>query len=60
MLANTRRVLEGDTFTAVASIDGFEIETSMNIQALRARLTICEVASRELRRLNGASNLRTT
>ena len=28
MLANTRRVLEGDTFTAVASIDGFEIETS--------------------------------
>jgi glycosyltransferase involved in cell wall biosynthesis len=40
-------------------VDGFEIETSMNIQALRARLKICEVASRELRRLNGQSNLQT-
>jgi glycosyltransferase involved in cell wall biosynthesis len=43
----------------LSGVDGFEIETSMNIQALRARLTICEVASRELNRLNGASNLRT-
>jgi PAS domain S-box-containing protein len=28
MLANTRRVLDGETFTAVSSVDGFEIETS--------------------------------
>jgi glycosyltransferase involved in cell wall biosynthesis len=39
--------------------DGFEIETSMNIQAYRARLTVREVASREFRRLNGKSKLRT-
>lgn len=39
--------------------DGFEIETSMNIQALRARLTVCEVASQELKRLHGHSKLRT-
>jgi glycosyltransferase involved in cell wall biosynthesis len=38
---------------------GFEIETSMNIQALRAGLTVCEVPSIEFRRLNGVSNLRT-
>jgi glycosyltransferase involved in cell wall biosynthesis len=38
---------------------GFEIETSMNIQALRAGLTVCEVASLELKRLNGDSKLRT-
>jgi len=37
---------------------GFEIETSMNIQALRAGLTVCEVPSVEFRRLNGVSNLR--
>ena len=40
-------------------VDGFEVETSMNIQALRARLRVCEVASREFRRQNGESNLRT-
>jgi PAS domain S-box-containing protein len=28
MLANTRRVLDGETFTARATVDGFEIETS--------------------------------
>jgi len=28
MLSNTRRVLDGDTFTARATVDGFEIETS--------------------------------
>ena len=28
MLANTRRVLDGDTFTARAAVGGFEIETS--------------------------------
>jgi glycosyltransferase involved in cell wall biosynthesis len=38
---------------------GFEIETSMNIQALRAGLTVCEVPSIEFRRINGVSNLRT-
>src|SRR5215468_10305129 len=38
---------------------GFEIETSMNIQALRAGLTVCEVPSIEARRLHGVSNLRT-
>jgi glycosyltransferase involved in cell wall biosynthesis len=37
---------------------GFEIETSMNIQALRAGLTVSEVASLELRRVNGSSKLR--
>jgi len=38
---------------------GFEIETSMNIQALRAGLTVCEVPSLEFKRLHGTSNLRT-
>lgn len=39
--------------------DGFEIETSMNVQALRARLDVREVPSREFRRIHGKSNLRT-
>jgi glycosyltransferase involved in cell wall biosynthesis len=39
--------------------DGFEIETSMNIQALQAKLNIHEVASKEYRRIHGKSNLRT-
>jgi glycosyltransferase involved in cell wall biosynthesis len=43
----------------LSNSSGFEIETSMNIQALRAGLTVCEVASLELRRLNGHSKLRT-
>jgi len=43
----------------LSNSSGFEIETSMNIQALRAGLTVCEVASLELRRLNGDSKLRT-
>jgi glycosyltransferase involved in cell wall biosynthesis len=43
----------------LSTSDGFEIETSMNIQALRARLTVAEVASQEFRRLHGKSNLRT-
>jgi len=38
---------------------GFEIETSMNLQALVERLLVCEVASCEWRRLHGVSNLRT-
>jgi glycosyltransferase involved in cell wall biosynthesis len=41
------------------SDDGFEIETSMNIQALRAGLNVKEVPSREYRRIHGRSNLRT-
>jgi glycosyltransferase involved in cell wall biosynthesis len=39
--------------------DGFEIETMMNVRALRARLNISEVPSFEARRLHGMSNLRT-
>jgi phosphoheptose isomerase len=39
--------------------DGFEIETMMNIRALRAGLRIIEVASYEDRRVMGVGNLRT-
>lgn len=39
--------------------DGFEIETSMNVQALRAKLVVKELASTEHRRIHGTSNLRT-
>ena len=39
--------------------DGFEIETSMNIQAMRAGLNVYEVPSTEAPRVNGVSNLRT-
>jgi glycosyltransferase involved in cell wall biosynthesis len=39
--------------------DGFEIETQMNIRALRARLRIIEVPSFEDERVHGESNLRT-
>ncbi|MEM9635019.1 MAG: glycosyltransferase family 2 protein [Pseudomonadota bacterium] len=39
--------------------DGFEIETSMNVQALQARLAISEVPSKEAPRIHGVSNLRT-
>jgi len=39
--------------------DGFEIETKMNLEALRAGLEIAEVASKERRRIHGVSNLRT-
>lgn len=38
--------------------DGFEIETSMSVQALRARLRIFEIASKEFPRIHGVSNLR--
>lgn len=38
--------------------DGFEIETLMNIRALRAGLKVVEVASFEDKRLHGESNLR--
>lgn len=43
----------------IDSDDGFEIETSMNIQAMRAGLTVYEVPSTEAARINGVSNLRT-
>ena len=39
--------------------DGFEIETMMNIRALRARLLVVEVASFESRRAHGIAKLRT-
>jgi glycosyltransferase involved in cell wall biosynthesis len=39
-------------------VDGFEIETLMNIRALRSRLTVCEVPSFESLRVHGSSNLR--
>ncbi|MBI2717823.1 MAG: glycosyltransferase family 2 protein [Rhizobiales bacterium] len=41
------------------NVDGFEVETSMNVQALRAKLQVFEVASKEFRRIHGTSNLRT-
>ena len=44
---------------SIDDVDGFEIETSLNVQALRARLKIAEVASMEARRVHGTSNLRT-
>ncbi|MBX6320831.1 MAG: glycosyltransferase family 2 protein [Rhodospirillaceae bacterium] len=43
----------------IGAADGFEIEANMNIEALRAGLRVCEVASVELRRVNGESRLRT-
>jgi glycosyltransferase involved in cell wall biosynthesis len=39
--------------------DGFEIETMMNIRALRAGLRIVEVPSFESERIHGSSNLKT-
>ena len=39
--------------------DGFEIETLMNIRALKAGLKIAEVPSYEAERIHGVSNLRT-
>ena len=39
--------------------DGFEIETMMNVRALRAGLRVGEVPSFESRRIHGESNLRT-
>jgi glycosyltransferase involved in cell wall biosynthesis len=40
-------------------VDGFEVETLMNIRAARAGLKVVEVPSSEGRRLHGRSNLRT-
>ena len=39
--------------------DGFEIETMMNVRALRAGLKVAEVPSFEHRRRHGVSRLRT-
>lgn len=39
--------------------DGFEIETLVNVRAVKADLTLVEVPSHEARRLHGESNLRT-
>ncbi len=39
--------------------DGFEIETVMNVRALRHRLTIKEIPSFEYKRIYGSSRLRT-
>jgi glycosyltransferase involved in cell wall biosynthesis len=38
--------------------DGFEIETLINVRALKSRLKVVEVASFETPRINGVSNLR--
>jgi hypothetical protein len=40
-------------------VDGFEVETCMNIRALTADLSITEVSSFEYERIYGTSNLRT-
>jgi hypothetical protein len=42
-----------------ATGDGFEIETLMNVRALRHDLRVVEVASFESERVHGQSNLRT-
>lgn len=39
--------------------DGFEIETMMNVRALRAGLKVVEIHSFEAERIHGSSNLRT-
>ena len=39
--------------------DGFEVETMMNVRALRAGLKVAEVPSFEAHRIHGESNLRT-
>jgi glycosyltransferase involved in cell wall biosynthesis len=40
-------------------VPGFEIETQINVRALKAKLKIAEVASFEKRRVHGESNLNT-
>ncbi|MEP2531963.1 glycosyltransferase family 2 protein [Shimia sp.] len=44
---------------SLARDDGFEIEASLKIQALRSGLAIHEVPSKEAQRIHGVSNLRT-
>ncbi len=43
----------------IHDVDGFEIETSMNVQALRSNMKVFEVPSYESPRIHGSSNLRT-
>ena len=50
-----RRHLDELTLTAA----GFEIETQLNIHAMKAGLRVCEVPSNETPRHNGTSNLST-
>jgi glycosyltransferase involved in cell wall biosynthesis len=50
-----RRILP----TLALDADGFEIETLMNVRALRSRLKVAEVPSFEARRIHGTSNLHT-
>jgi glycosyltransferase involved in cell wall biosynthesis len=38
-------------------VDGFEIETQINVRALKGNLRVAEVASFEAERVNGSSNL---
>ena len=40
-------------------VDGFEIETLLNVRALKCKLQVAEVPSFEARRIHGVSNLRT-
>ncbi len=40
-------------------VDGFEIETSLNLRALKAGLNIAEIPSFEAKRIHGKSHLRT-
>jgi len=40
-------------------IDGFEVETLLNLRAAKSGLRVAEVASFELARIHGRSNLRT-
>jgi hypothetical protein len=42
----------------MSDCDGFEIETLINIRALKNRLRVVEVASFEWSRIHGESNLR--
>ncbi|HEX8648400.1 MAG TPA: glycosyltransferase family 2 protein, partial [Thermoleophilaceae bacterium] len=48
-----------DCLGQISTAAGFEVETSMNISAARAGLTVAEVPSYELARVYGTSNLRT-
>lgn len=50
-----RRILPGLELDG----DGFEIETQMNVRALRSGMRVAEVPSFEAERLNGESNLNT-
>ena len=46
-------------FINLEGCDGFEVETAMTIEALKSKLNVMEIGSKEYRRINGVSNLRT-